>query len=164
MAVTTQAGPITFLWEGRDKRGVKLKGQQLATNPNLVRALGYPDRESFITQNAVKLYTDPADRNSWKTLMDTPLDIATFETSRPLTQLFLRNVAFCNRPISLVYFIQVGRDHACHQGFAQPKTGINRDNLTVPVDRVCPDFTRPKAAALQSPPTIHSGHVKPGYS
>ena len=38
MAVTTQAGPITFLWEGRDKRGVKLKGQQLATNPNLVRA------------------------------------------------------------------------------------------------------------------------------
>jgi type IV pilus assembly protein PilC len=37
MAVT-QAGPITFLWEGRDKRGVKLKGQQLATNPNIVRA------------------------------------------------------------------------------------------------------------------------------
>jgi len=29
---------ITFLWEGRDKRGVKLKGQQIATNPNLVRA------------------------------------------------------------------------------------------------------------------------------
>ena len=37
MAVT-QAGPITFLWIGRDKRGVKLKGQQVATNPNLVRA------------------------------------------------------------------------------------------------------------------------------
>ena len=37
MAVT-QAGPITFLWEGRDKRGVKLKGQQVASNPNLVRA------------------------------------------------------------------------------------------------------------------------------
>jgi type IV pilus assembly protein PilC len=37
MAVS-QAGPITFLWEGRDKRGVKLKGQQVATNPNLVRA------------------------------------------------------------------------------------------------------------------------------
>ncbi len=37
MAVT-QAGPTTFIWEGRDKRGVKLKGQQLATNPNLVRA------------------------------------------------------------------------------------------------------------------------------
>jgi len=36
MAVTTQAGPITFLWEGRDKRGVKLKGQQIATNQNLV--------------------------------------------------------------------------------------------------------------------------------
>ena len=37
MAVT-QAGPITFVWEGRDKRGVKLKGQQIASNPNLVRA------------------------------------------------------------------------------------------------------------------------------
>ena len=37
MAVT-QAGPITFLWEGRDKRGVKLKGQQVASNPNIVRA------------------------------------------------------------------------------------------------------------------------------
>jgi type IV pilus assembly protein PilC len=33
-----QADPITFLWEGRDKRGVKLKGQQVASNPNLVRA------------------------------------------------------------------------------------------------------------------------------
>ena len=37
MAVT-QTDPITFLWIGRDKRGVKLKGQQVATNPNLVRA------------------------------------------------------------------------------------------------------------------------------
>ncbi len=33
-----QAEPIVFLWEGRDKRGVKLKGQQIASNPNLVRA------------------------------------------------------------------------------------------------------------------------------
>lgn len=37
MAVT-QADSTTFLWEGRDKRGVKLKGQQVSTNPNLVRA------------------------------------------------------------------------------------------------------------------------------
>ena len=37
MAVT-QADTFTFLWEGRDKRGVKLKGQQVASNPNLVRA------------------------------------------------------------------------------------------------------------------------------
>jgi len=37
MAVT-QTSPITFLWEGRDKRGVKLKGQQVAASPNLVRA------------------------------------------------------------------------------------------------------------------------------
>jgi type IV pilus assembly protein PilC len=37
MAVV-QAEPTTFLWEGRDKRGVKLKGQQVASNPQLVRA------------------------------------------------------------------------------------------------------------------------------
>ena len=37
MAVA-KTGPVTFLWEGRDKRGVKLKGQKLATNPNMVRA------------------------------------------------------------------------------------------------------------------------------
>lgn len=35
---TTQAQPIVFLWQGRDKRGTKLKGQQIATTPNLVRA------------------------------------------------------------------------------------------------------------------------------
>lgn len=33
-----KAEPVIYLWEGRDKRGVKLKGQQVATNPNLVRA------------------------------------------------------------------------------------------------------------------------------
>jgi type IV pilus assembly protein PilC len=37
MAVV-QAEQTTFLWEGRDKRGVKLKGQQVATSANLVRA------------------------------------------------------------------------------------------------------------------------------
>jgi len=35
---TTQTEQSVFLWQGRDKRGTKLKGQQLATNPNLVRA------------------------------------------------------------------------------------------------------------------------------
>jgi type IV pilus assembly protein PilC len=35
---TTQAQPTVFLWQGRDKRGTKLKGQQVATTPNLVRA------------------------------------------------------------------------------------------------------------------------------
>ncbi len=35
---TTQAEQSVFLWQGRDKRGTKLKGQQLATSPNLVRA------------------------------------------------------------------------------------------------------------------------------
>ena len=38
MATTRTAEPIVFLWQGRDKRGTKLKGQQIATNPNLVRA------------------------------------------------------------------------------------------------------------------------------
>jgi type IV pilus assembly protein PilC len=35
---TTQLQPSVFLWQGRDKRGTKLKGQQVATTPNLVRA------------------------------------------------------------------------------------------------------------------------------
>jgi type IV pilus assembly protein PilC len=35
---TTQVEPTVFLWQGRDKRGTKLKGQQIATTPNLVRA------------------------------------------------------------------------------------------------------------------------------
>lgn len=35
---TVQAEPQVFLWQGRDKRGVKLKGQQIAASPNLVRA------------------------------------------------------------------------------------------------------------------------------
>jgi type IV pilus assembly protein PilC len=35
---TLQAEPQVFLWQGRDKRGVKLKGQQIAASPNLVRA------------------------------------------------------------------------------------------------------------------------------
>lgn len=34
----TQTEPTVFLWQGRDKRGTKLKGQQIATTPNLVRA------------------------------------------------------------------------------------------------------------------------------
>jgi len=35
---TIQSEQTIFLWEGRDKRGVRLKGQQVATTPNLVRA------------------------------------------------------------------------------------------------------------------------------
>lgn len=34
----TQTEPSVFLWQGRDKRGTKLKGQQIASTPNLVRA------------------------------------------------------------------------------------------------------------------------------
>ena len=35
---TGSAQPTVFLWQGRDKRGVKLKGQQVAASPNMVRA------------------------------------------------------------------------------------------------------------------------------
>ena len=35
---TIQNEQTIFLWEGRDKRGARLKGQQVATSPNLVRA------------------------------------------------------------------------------------------------------------------------------
>jgi type IV pilus assembly protein PilC len=35
---TIQNEQTIFLWEGRDKRGSRLKGQQVATSPNLVRA------------------------------------------------------------------------------------------------------------------------------
>jgi len=38
MATAQQLEPTVFLWQGRDKRGVKLKGQQIAASPNLVRA------------------------------------------------------------------------------------------------------------------------------
>ncbi|CAD7842543.1 MAG: PAS/PAC sensor hybrid histidine kinase [Olavius algarvensis Delta 4 endosymbiont] len=55
-------------------------GRVLDANPKLIRSLGYPDRESFIALNATQLYTDPADRSNWKTLMDANLDTTTFET------------------------------------------------------------------------------------
>jgi len=35
---TQQADATIFLWQGRDKRGQRLKGQQVATSPSLVRA------------------------------------------------------------------------------------------------------------------------------
>jgi type IV pilus assembly protein PilC len=35
---TIQNEQTIFLWEGRDKRGTRLKGQQVASSPNLVRA------------------------------------------------------------------------------------------------------------------------------
>ena len=38
MATAQQLEPTVFLWQGRDKRGVKLKGQHIAVSPNLVRA------------------------------------------------------------------------------------------------------------------------------
>ncbi len=55
-------------------------GRVLDANPKLVEALGYSDRETFLAQNSIRLYTDPSDRGLWKTLMESNLDITTFET------------------------------------------------------------------------------------
>jgi type IV pilus assembly protein PilC len=38
MATAKTTEQTVFLWQGRDKRGAKLKGQQIAPTPNLVRA------------------------------------------------------------------------------------------------------------------------------
>lgn len=72
MAVT-QVDSTTFLWEGRDKRGVKLKGQQVATNPNLVRA---ELRRQGINPIRVKKKPKPLFGGSGSRV--TPKDVAVF--------------------------------------------------------------------------------------
>lgn len=72
MAVA-QVDSITFLWEGRDKRGVKLKGQQVATNPNLVRA---ELRRQGISPTRVKKKPKPLLGGAGSRI--TPKDIAVF--------------------------------------------------------------------------------------
>jgi type IV pilus assembly protein PilC len=72
MAVT-QADPTTFVWEGRDKRGVKLKGQQIASNPNLVRA---ELRRQGISPTRVKKKAKPLFGGAGSRI--TPKEIAVF--------------------------------------------------------------------------------------
>jgi type IV pilus assembly protein PilC len=72
MAVT-QADPTTFVWEGRDKRGVKLKGQQVASNPNLVRA---ELRRQGISPTRVKKKSKPLFGGAGSRI--TPKEIAVF--------------------------------------------------------------------------------------
>ena len=66
------AMPI-FLWEGNDKRGVKMKGESAARNANLVRA---ELRKQGITPTVVKVKTKPLFGGSGKRI--TPKDIAIF--------------------------------------------------------------------------------------
>lgn len=53
---TTREEMITFLWEGKDKRGVKLKGERQARNPNLVKATL---RQQGITPSRVRKKPKP---------------------------------------------------------------------------------------------------------
>ena len=62
-----------FVWEGTDKRGVMMKGEQAAKNPNFVRA---ELRKQGITPKVVKPKPKPLFGSSGRRV--TPLDIAIF--------------------------------------------------------------------------------------
>ena len=70
---TTQIQPTIFLWQGRDKRGTKLKGQHVATTPNLVRA---ELRRQGINPISVKKKPKPLFGGAGSRV--TPKDIAVF--------------------------------------------------------------------------------------
>ena len=70
---TTQIQPTVFLWQGRDKRGTKLKGQHIATTPNLVRA---ELRRQGINPISVKKKPKPLFGGAGSRV--TPKDIAVF--------------------------------------------------------------------------------------
>jgi type IV pilus assembly protein PilC len=65
--------PTVFLWQGRDKRGAKLKGQQIASSPNLVRA---ELRRQGITPISVKKKPKPMFGGAGSRI--SPKDIAVF--------------------------------------------------------------------------------------
>jgi len=72
-AVRRQEAMPIFVWEGNDKRGVKMKGESAARNANLVRA---ELRKQGITPTVVKVKTKPLFGGSGKRI--TPKDIAVF--------------------------------------------------------------------------------------
>jgi type IV pilus assembly protein PilC len=78
-AVKTAAAPRraeampVFVWEGLDKRGIKMKGEQPAKNANIVRA---ELRRQGITPGVVKVKPKPLFGGSGKRI--TPGDIAVF--------------------------------------------------------------------------------------
>jgi len=55
------------------------EGRLLDVNDAMVRLLGYPDRETLLRTNAVRLYVNPEDRHRWRDLMDREGVVADFE-------------------------------------------------------------------------------------
>ena len=69
---------VEFVWQGRDKRGVVMKGEQLAKNANLLRT---ELRKQGITPTAVKPKPKPLFGGSAKKI--SARDIAIFSRQRP---------------------------------------------------------------------------------
>jgi type IV pilus assembly protein PilC len=78
-----------FVWEGRDKRGVVMKGEQVAKNQNMLRA---ELRRQGINPTMVKVKSKPMFGGSGKTV--TPRDIATF--SRQIATMMKSGVPIVN--------------------------------------------------------------------
>lgn len=78
-----------FVWEGRDKRGVVMKGEQIAKNPNMLRA---ELRRQGINPTMVKAKPKPLFGGSGKTV--SPRDIATF--SRQIATMMKSGVPIVN--------------------------------------------------------------------
>lgn len=55
-------------------------GRILDANRALLQMLGYPDRESLLSVNAVDLYVDPLERTRWQALMQRGAALHAFET------------------------------------------------------------------------------------
>src|SRR5690554_1930638 len=68
-----QSENVIFLWEGRDKRGKRLKGQQVSTTPNMVKA---ELRRQGITPIRVRKRPKPLFGGAGSRI--TPKDIAVF--------------------------------------------------------------------------------------
>ena len=81
-----EALPI-FVWEGTDKRGIKMKGEQPAKNANIIRA---ELRKQGITPGVVKVKPKPLFGGTGKRI--TPLDIAIY--ARPDYYFGYRSEAF----------------------------------------------------------------------
>src|SRR3546814_17881413 len=67
----------TFVWQGTDKRGVKMKGEQQSRNANFLRA---ELRRQGITPTVVKVQPNPLFSDHGKPLK--PPDIASFRRMR----------------------------------------------------------------------------------
>ena len=73
-AETRRLNPmVEFVWQGRDKRGIVMKGEQTAKNANLLRA---ELRKQGITPTVVKPKPKPLFGNTGSRI--TPKDIAVF--------------------------------------------------------------------------------------